>query len=119
MRKFLFSLIVLSGLDGSPIWVESTQVIIIRTHSKECGPGAGAVIRVGPNALCVRETESVIRRRVYEAATGGETIGPEGPQGPAGPQGVPGEQGPVGPIGPIGPHGREGIQGPPGPSKRK
>jgi hypothetical protein len=116
VRNVLLSLIVLSGLDGSPIWVESTQIIIIRIHSKECGPGAGAVIRVGPNALCVRESESVIRRKVYEAATGGETIGPEGPQGPVGPQGVPGEQGP---IGPMGPGGKEGPQGPVGPPSQR
>jgi hypothetical protein len=62
-----FSLIILSALDGSPVWVESTQVIIIRTHSKECGPGTGAVIRVGTVALCVKESESTIRQKIYEA----------------------------------------------------
>jgi hypothetical protein len=66
-EAILFGLIILSALDGSPVWVESTQVIIIRTHSKECGPGTGAVIRVGTIALCVKESEGVIRQKIREA----------------------------------------------------
>jgi hypothetical protein len=63
----LLALILLTALDGSPVWVESTQVIIIRAQSHECGKGHGAVIRVGATALCVRETQDEILTKIEEA----------------------------------------------------
>lgn len=60
----IFVLVVLTALDGSPILVESTQVQIIRVHSKECGPGAGAVVRIGSTTLCVKETQEEVRDKV-------------------------------------------------------
>jgi hypothetical protein len=65
--NLLFSLIVLTSRDGSPIWVEATQVQIIRIRSAECGPGAGAVIRIGQSTLCVKETSDEIREKIREA----------------------------------------------------
>jgi uncharacterized protein YlzI (FlbEa/FlbD family) len=67
MRNLLLSLIVLTSLDGSPIWVEATQVQIIRIRSAECGAGAGAVIRIGQTTLCVKETTDEIRDKIRDA----------------------------------------------------
>jgi hypothetical protein len=63
----MFALILLTSLDGKPIWVESTAVVIIRTQSHECKEGHGSVIRVGANALCVRETPDQIREAIKNA----------------------------------------------------
>ena len=62
----LYALIVLTQLSGQPVLVESTQIIIIRSQSSECGPGTGAVIRVGASALCVKETPEQIREKILE-----------------------------------------------------
>lgn len=62
----LFSLIVLTQLNGQPVLVESTQIVIIRSQSSECGVGTGAVIRVGSSALCVKETPEQIRDKILE-----------------------------------------------------
>ena len=67
MRNALIALILLTQLDGKPVWVESTQVQIIRSQSTECGAGTGAVIRVGQHALCVKETPAEIREKIMEA----------------------------------------------------
>jgi hypothetical protein len=60
----VLALIILTSLDGSPILVESTQIYMIRTHSKECGPGAGAVLRIGSVALCVKETQEQVKEKI-------------------------------------------------------
>jgi hypothetical protein len=62
----MFALMLLTALDGKPVWVESTAVVIIRTQSHECQSGHGSVIRVGNNALCVRETPDEIRAKIRE-----------------------------------------------------
>jgi uncharacterized protein YlzI (FlbEa/FlbD family) len=67
VRNLLFALIVLTSLDGSPIWVESTQVQVIRIRSTECGAGAGAVVRVGQTTLCVKENAEEIREKIRDA----------------------------------------------------
>jgi hypothetical protein len=67
VRNLLLSLIVLTSLDGSPIWVEATQVQIIRVRSAECGAGASAVIRIGQSTLCVKETPDEIRDKIRDA----------------------------------------------------
>lgn len=63
----MLALILLTSLDGKPIWVESSAVVIIRTQSHECQDGHGSVIRVGSNALCVREKPDQIRELIYNA----------------------------------------------------
>lgn len=60
----VLAFIILTALDGSPIFVEANQIAIIRTHSKECGPNAHAVIRVSGMALCVKETPEQIREKI-------------------------------------------------------
>jgi hypothetical protein len=67
VRQFLFALIMLTSLDSSPIWVESTQVQVIRIRSSECGVGAGAVIRIGSTTLCVKESAEEIREKIRDA----------------------------------------------------
>jgi hypothetical protein len=63
----LFALMLLTALDGKPVWVESTAVVIIRTQSNECQKGHGSVIRVGSMGLCVRETPDEIRAKIKDA----------------------------------------------------
>jgi hypothetical protein len=65
--RMLLALILLTQLNGTPVWVESTAVVIIRSQSQECGQGHGAVIRVGATALCVRETPDQIRKKIEDA----------------------------------------------------
>lgn len=62
-----FALIILTALDGSPIWVESTQIQIIRPATKQCHTDIGAGIRVGTVAICVRETPEQIQKRMRDA----------------------------------------------------
>ena len=62
-----FSLIVLTQLDGSPVWVESTQVQIIKVRANECGPTAKSVIRVLSTTLCIKETPESVRERIEKA----------------------------------------------------
>jgi hypothetical protein len=58
---------LLTSLDGKPIWVESTAVIVVRTQSHECAQGHGSVVLVGSRALCVRETPDQIRELIKNA----------------------------------------------------
>lgn len=66
-RRLALSLILLTQLDGSPVWVESTQVQIIRIRGSECGPGVGSVVLVGSRALCVKEKSDEVRERIEKA----------------------------------------------------
>jgi hypothetical protein len=59
--------ILLTQLDGSPIWVESSAVQIIRPATKQCQTAIGAGIRVGATTLCVRETPEEIERKIKNA----------------------------------------------------
>ena len=60
MRQWLIALIILTQLDGSPIRIDADLVSIMKTKSHGCGPGHGAVIVVGSQTLCVRETEEQV-----------------------------------------------------------
>jgi hypothetical protein len=65
----LLALVMLTQLDGSPIWIESNAVQIIKPshfehHKRQCGPQAGAAIRLGTVGLCVKETPDEIRRKI-------------------------------------------------------
>lgn len=68
----LLALILLTQLDGNPIWVESTSIVIVKQsqtgHSphRQCHTPAGAAIRVGTMGLCVKETPDVIRSKIHE-----------------------------------------------------
>ena len=63
----LLALIMLTQLDGSPIWVESTQVQIIKLHGNECGPTAKSIIKVQATTLCIKELPEVVRKKIEEA----------------------------------------------------
>lgn len=70
MRKMLFALIMLTSLDGSPVWVESEQIIIIRPAKQQqqlCKEGVGAGIYVGTKAFCVLETPEQIHQKIRES----------------------------------------------------
>lgn len=67
LRSWLVSLILLTQLDGSPVWVEATQVQIIRVRSSECGPGAKSVVRVGQTTLCLKESPEQVQEKIKGA----------------------------------------------------
>ncbi len=67
LRALFFSLILLTQLDGKPIWVESTAVIIVKGQSTDCQHGHGSTISVAGRGLCVRETIDQIREKVEKA----------------------------------------------------
>jgi hypothetical protein len=59
----LLALIMLTLLDGSPVWVESTQVHMIRparSKAVQCASGTSAGILIANHLLCVRETPDQI-----------------------------------------------------------
>lgn len=60
------ALILLTSLDGKPVWVESTQVIIVR-HSLDCAHGQATAVMIQSKALCVKETIDEIRDKVRKA----------------------------------------------------
>ena len=63
MRKIVFSLILLTQLDGSPIWVESKAIQAVRPSrdSGQCRYGGGSAIRLSSMGLCVKEKPNEIR----------------------------------------------------------
>ena len=63
----VLALIMLTALDGSPVWVESTAVQVTRPSTAHCMSGHGAAIRVTSMALCVRETPEEIRGKLKDA----------------------------------------------------
>lgn len=63
----LLALIMLTQLDGSPVWVESTQVQIIKVRANECGPTAKSVIRVLSTTLCIKEAPELVREKIERA----------------------------------------------------
>lgn len=73
MRHTLVALIMLTQLDGSPIWVESTAVQIVKpSHTghnphRQCSSAAGAAVRVGSLGLCVKETADQVREKIDKA----------------------------------------------------
>jgi len=60
----VLELIPLTDLNGSTLWVESTQVAVIRGKTDSCKSNVGATIRVGGVAFCIRETPEEVRDRV-------------------------------------------------------
>ena len=62
----LFSLILLTTLDGKPVWVESTQVAIVR-HSLDCAHGTATALLIAGKALCVKESIDEVREKVRKA----------------------------------------------------
>jgi uncharacterized protein YlzI (FlbEa/FlbD family) len=67
-----FALIMLTQLDGSPVWVESTQVQVIKIRANECGPTAKAVIRVLQTTLCVKESADQVREKIESSNNRGK-----------------------------------------------
>jgi uncharacterized protein YlzI (FlbEa/FlbD family) len=66
MRDVVFSLILLTQLDGTPIWVEATAIQAIRpSHDTgQCHRGYGSAIRLSSIALCVKETPDEVREKM-------------------------------------------------------
>jgi uncharacterized protein YlzI (FlbEa/FlbD family) len=61
-------LVMLTQLDGNPIWVESTAVQAIRPaiHS-HCHTPHGAAVRLSGIGLCVKETPEQVREKIRSA----------------------------------------------------
>jgi len=51
----LFAWVLLTDLNGGPVWVQSESAQVIRGKTDSCRTGVGSTIRVGSNAFCVRE----------------------------------------------------------------
>jgi hypothetical protein len=66
LREAALVFILLTQLDGSPIWVESNAITIMRQSTRECHSAHGAAIAVAGRALCVKETPEQIQTRVRE-----------------------------------------------------
>ena len=63
----VLALIMLTSLDGSPVWVESNHVIILRHATSDCKSKTGSGILVGTTKLCVRETPEQIQEKLRKA----------------------------------------------------
>lgn len=69
----LWTLIMLTQLDGNPVWVESTAIVIVKgshtgyNQQRQCGHGAGSAIRVGGIGFCVKETAEQVREKIKGA----------------------------------------------------
>lgn len=63
----LLALIMLTSLDGSPVWVESEFVQVVRPATTQCHGAHGGVIRVGGYVLCVKETPEQIQEKLRNA----------------------------------------------------
>lgn len=67
MKNLMLSMVLLTALDGSPVWVESTAVQVIRGTHTECKHGNGALVRMSSASICVRETPEKIKEIVRNA----------------------------------------------------
>ena len=63
LKFMLPALILLTQLDGKPVWVESTQVVIVR-KSLDCAHGEATALLAGGKALCVREPVEEVREKI-------------------------------------------------------
>ena len=56
----LLALIMLTQLDGSPIYIEHSAIYVVNPSEagkhRQCPPDAGTVIVVGTRGLCLRES---------------------------------------------------------------
>ena len=69
----LLALIMLTQLDGNPVWVESSAIVIVKqSHTglkpeRQCHGAAKSAIRIGTMGLCVIETPEQIRKKIDES----------------------------------------------------
>jgi hypothetical protein len=66
MRRIVFTLILLTQLDGTPVWVESKAIQAIRPSrdSGQCRFGSGSALRLASIGLCVKEKPDEIREKM-------------------------------------------------------
>ena len=66
MRKVMAVLILLTQLDGNPVWVESKAIQAIRPSrdSGQCRHGGGSALRLSSMGLCVKEKPDEIREKM-------------------------------------------------------
>jgi uncharacterized protein YlzI (FlbEa/FlbD family) len=66
MRQVVVMLILLTQLDGNPVWVESKAIQAIRPSrdSGQCRYGGGSAIRLTGMGLCVKEKPDEIREKI-------------------------------------------------------
>lgn len=65
LHDALLALIVLMKLDGSPLWVESSQVFIVQ-QSRDCAHERATTIMVSGKAFCVKETIDEVREKIKQ-----------------------------------------------------
>ena len=66
MRRVMVMLILLTQLDGNPVWVESKAIQAIRPSrdSGQCRYGGGSALRLSAIGLCVKEKPDEIREKI-------------------------------------------------------
>jgi hypothetical protein len=66
MRRVMAMLILLTQLDGNPVWVESKAIQAIRPSrdSGQCRHGGGSALRLSSMGLCVKEKPDEIREKM-------------------------------------------------------
>jgi hypothetical protein len=66
MWRAVLALILLTQLDGNPVWVESKAIQAIRPSrdSGQCRFGGGSAIRLTGMGLCVKEKPDEIREKI-------------------------------------------------------
>jgi uncharacterized protein YlzI (FlbEa/FlbD family) len=58
-------LVMLTQLNGAPVWIESTAIQAIRpAQHSHCQVPHGAAIRLGGIGLCVKETPEEVREKL-------------------------------------------------------
>lgn len=68
LKQILTALILLTLLDGGPVWVEATAITIIREAHEQCSlPTATAIRITGSGGLCVQETADQVREKIRNA----------------------------------------------------
>ena len=64
----ILELVLLTALDGSPLWVQRCDIQILREANIQCHHKGGAGIKVLGTSLCVKETVDTIREIVNDKA---------------------------------------------------
>lgn len=65
LRNVLAALIMLTQLSGQPLWVESSQVFVLR-ESLDCAHKQATTIMVSGKPFCVKETIDQVREKVKQ-----------------------------------------------------
>lgn len=66
-RSALFAFIVLTALDGTPLYVETSQIAIMRDSHSQCQGRQATALRIAGRGLCVVESPEAILKKIRDA----------------------------------------------------